>query len=191
VRPGQVKPNELETAILARIATEHPFVGRYIHGLHVLSREFTGVGSFTRFACEAADGGTRDEPLGLNALISMPTVPTGMGAILWCRSRQPECLEIFVYGDTLSDGVFEGFSIEPKLPSNQQQTAHSSRLTGDVSDTWSCCFCGAEVVLDGPPVALLRVVGKDASAQELRAHARCLKQRVRPGVPLLSIDELD
>jgi len=78
----------------------------------VLSREFTGVGSFTNFACEesAADG--PDLQVGLDDLIKMPGVPNGMGAVLFCKGNRPRCLEVFTYGDDLWEGVYHGFTIE-------------------------------------------------------------------------------
>jgi hypothetical protein len=77
----------------------------------VLSREFTGVGSFTTFKC--TDGGKTESPrkFHLEGVIRMPSVQYGLGAILSCRRRQPECLELFTYQE-LWDGVYDGFSIE-------------------------------------------------------------------------------
>jgi hypothetical protein len=54
MRPGQINPNEFEFAILEHLAREEPFVRGSFGQLHVLSREFTGVGRFTTFAgCES------------------------------------------------------------------------------------------------------------------------------------------
>lgn len=109
MRPEQVELNEFEIAILRRIADKHPAIEPFIRGLHVLSREYTGAGSYTQFQCEAPG------PVGhldLNALISMPSVPNGMGAALHCKAGQPDCLETFTFGVELWDGVFDGFSID-------------------------------------------------------------------------------
>ena len=111
MRPGQIEPNEFELAILARISRAHPSIQPFLGNLHVLSREFTGVGSFTTFQCEKVAPEAPREGLGLDATISMPNVPDGMGAVLFCRSGKPECLEMFTYGDDHWDGVFSGFSI--------------------------------------------------------------------------------
>jgi hypothetical protein len=108
--PGQVIPNELESAILRHIASKEPFLLDRIPDLQVLSREFTGVGSRTRFQCrETSDSKHR---LSLNALITMPGVPNGMGAMLLCTGSEPEELEVFTYGDSLWAGNYEGFSLE-------------------------------------------------------------------------------
>jgi hypothetical protein len=56
MRPGQVTPNEFELAILERLASKELSIRGAIAQLHVLSREFTGVGSFTNFACEESSG---------------------------------------------------------------------------------------------------------------------------------------
>ena len=49
LRPGQSIPNDFETAILERIALNNPSLREHFSRLHVLSREFTGVGSYTNF----------------------------------------------------------------------------------------------------------------------------------------------
>ena len=111
IRPGQLEPNEFERAILERLARETPALAAAIGKLHVLSREYTGVGSFTNFACDTAEG-VPSAHFVLPALIHMPGVPNGMGAALFCKDRKPECLEIFAYGDDHWDGVHHGFRIE-------------------------------------------------------------------------------
>src|SRR5262245_50013108 len=45
-------------------------------------------------------------------MIHVPGVPNGMGAVLFCSGWQPECLEIYTYGEERWDGVYNGFSIE-------------------------------------------------------------------------------
>ena len=47
MRPGQLKPNDFELAILERLASRESSIRLSVERLHVLSREFTGVGSFT------------------------------------------------------------------------------------------------------------------------------------------------
>ena len=111
IRPGQREPNEFEFAILERIAAEYPVLRTQLERLHVLSREFTGVGSFTNFLCEDSESPISEQQLGLNGLISMPDVPNGMGAVLFCRDYRPVCLETFTYGNDHWDGVFDNFSI--------------------------------------------------------------------------------
>ena len=109
MQPGQLEPNEFELAVLARISEAEPSIRPLIGGLHVLSREYTGVGSYTKFRCDP--DGSRGH-LDMKALISMPGVPNGMGAILWCQAGRPESLETFTYGDDDWNGVFTGFKIE-------------------------------------------------------------------------------
>ena len=111
MRPGQLKPNEFELAILACMTQKELSIAASIGQLHVLSREFTGVGSFTNFKVDAL-GDALEQPVGLDALIRMPGVPNGMGAELLLKGGKPQCLEVFTYGDNHWDGVFEGFSIE-------------------------------------------------------------------------------
>jgi hypothetical protein len=52
MKPGQTFPNELELAVL--LAMFDPATDERWHPekLHVLSRKFTGVGSYTEFSCK-------------------------------------------------------------------------------------------------------------------------------------------
>lgn len=111
IRPGQSVPNDLETAILERIALNNPSLREHLGRLHVLSREFTGVGSYTNFKIPEIDSQATRTHLGLDAVIVMPNVDNGMGAVLFCRAGRPECLEIVTFGEAAWDGVFDGFLI--------------------------------------------------------------------------------
>lgn len=111
-RPGQIEPNEFELAILERITAKSPSLRTYLRSLHVLSREFTGVGSYTNFKCEHESAQVVEQRIGLDDLIVMPNVQNGMGAVLFCQGGQPKCLETYTFGDELWDGVFEGFVIQ-------------------------------------------------------------------------------
>jgi hypothetical protein len=110
VKPGQLTPNEFEKAILQAIAHGRPHLLASIEALHVLSREFTGVGSFTKFTC-TEPGTSPVQRLGLDALISLPAVPGGLGAVLHMRGNEAECLEVYTFGTEAWDGTLEGFSI--------------------------------------------------------------------------------
>ena len=112
LRPGQIEPNELELAILERIAAKNSSIRPYLGHLHVLSREFTGVGSYTNFKSDDSSADITDLQITLDDLIVMPNVPNGMGAILFCRGGRPKCLETYTYGNDLWDGVFDGFVIK-------------------------------------------------------------------------------
>jgi hypothetical protein len=112
MRPGQTKPNEFELAILDRLARKEPSSQGLIGELHVLSREFTGVGSFTNFKCEEPTTPASEDLVGLDALIKMPGVPNGLGAVLFRKGGKPQCLEVFSYGDDPWEGVYDGFEIE-------------------------------------------------------------------------------
>jgi len=112
LRPGQVEPNELELAIFAHLAHQEPALCILLNKLHVLSRQYTGVGSYTRFACGDCATEVPERSVSLNAIVRMPGVPSGMGAELFCKNGLPECLELFTYGDDHWDGVYDGFTIE-------------------------------------------------------------------------------
>jgi hypothetical protein len=66
--PGQLQPNELETAILKRIAKDEPWLQMSAGDLHVLSREFTGVGGYTKFSCDFPESVNDGHP-GLKSLV--------------------------------------------------------------------------------------------------------------------------
>ncbi|MEM7307934.1 MAG: hypothetical protein AAF682_14750 [Planctomycetota bacterium] len=110
LRPGQVEPTELEAAILARLIAADPAIAPHCEALHVLSREFTGVGSFTTF--RGTDEAAERSSASLDALIVVPGVSGGLGAVLFCLGNRPDVLEIFTYGDERWDGRHDGFRIE-------------------------------------------------------------------------------
>ena len=110
-RPGSTQPNELERAVLSRMAAGEPAIGEALTNLHVLSREFTGVGSLTTFQCEASTGKVWDRHVGLDPVIRMPRVPNGMGAVLFMNGDQPQCLELYTHGNEHWDGLYDGFSL--------------------------------------------------------------------------------
>jgi hypothetical protein len=111
MKPGQFEPNEFEAEILARLAGQESWLVGPLRRLHVLSREYTSVGSFTNFLCNDCEE-REDRMVGLEGLIHMPGVANGMGAVLTCKGTQPDCLEVFTYGDDHWDGTYFGFSIE-------------------------------------------------------------------------------
>lgn len=115
MRPGQIQPNEFELAILDRLATKVPPIRESIDELKVLSREYTGVGGYTNFVNASSSAGSSDQQIGLDDAITMPGVPNGMGAVLFCKGGRPQCLEVFTYGNDRWDGVYDGFVIEPSV----------------------------------------------------------------------------
>ena len=114
MQPGQLHLNELERAILDRLASKEPALREVAGQLHVLSREFTGVGSFTNFACDESSADAPEKRIGLDEVIAMPGVPNGMGAVLFCKGDSPTCLEVFTYGDDCWQGDYEGFTIDDR-----------------------------------------------------------------------------
>jgi hypothetical protein len=110
LRPGQVEPNGLELAILARIARDEDSRALELGAMHVLSREYTGVGCFTKCPCDEAAGPR--EHVGLGAVIRVPGVAHGLGAVLFLRGACPDELEVYTFGGERWDGVHDEFSIE-------------------------------------------------------------------------------
>jgi hypothetical protein len=83
------------------------------------------VGSFTNFACEDASSGASEHQLTLDALIEMPGVPNGMGAVLFCKGDRPKCLEVFTYGNDHWEGVYDGFTIEQTAAAGERRADRS------------------------------------------------------------------
>ena len=109
MRPGQLTVNELERAILQAIAAQGEVTLPPIARLHVLSREYTGVGSYTTFLRSKQSEEKRTH-VTLRARVRIPCVPNGLGAALFLRAGEPEVLECFTYSEHW-DGTFDGFKI--------------------------------------------------------------------------------
>ena len=112
MRPGQTHLNEFELDILEMIAQEVPAIIPFIEKLHVLSREYTGVGSFTNLKPPDSMPEIGKDPVVLDALINMPDVPNGMGAVLFYENGRPIMLETYTFGNDHWEGIYDGYSIE-------------------------------------------------------------------------------
>ena len=115
MRPGQLELNEFERAILEHLAQGCPPLRSFIPQLRVLSRKLTGVGSYTDFQCPDSASDLGDRRIGLSSWISMPSVPNGLGADLYCEKGRPLFLEIVSNGASHWDGTYKGFSIHPRI----------------------------------------------------------------------------
>jgi hypothetical protein len=104
------QPTPFELAILDRIAVRHPELRALVSGLRVRSRNCTGAGSFTYFEPHAPVP-LPDGYIGLDALIHMPGVESGMGASISVNSGQID-LEIYTYGISVWSGDFNGFVMD-------------------------------------------------------------------------------
>ena len=111
IKPGQITPNELEIKILELLVDSAPALKPLTAELHVLSRTYTGVGSYTKFKHPETEGLLGNSHIGLNALINVPHIEHGLGALLFCENGNAICLEIYSYGSELWDGNYENFSI--------------------------------------------------------------------------------
>jgi hypothetical protein len=109
MRPGQLHPNEFEVVLLQRLLAVNalPFV---ISDLHVLSREFTGVGCYTDFLVRNGPKVER-QVLGIAARIRMPGLEHELGFHAFYEGDRI-LFETFTFGDDKWDGVFDGFEIQ-------------------------------------------------------------------------------
>src|SRR5437867_2414586 len=112
MRPGQLHPNEFEVALLERLLAENalPFSSS---DLHVLSRTYTGVGSFTKLLVQNHPKVKR-KVLGISAAIRIPGLEHGLGFVAFYEGEELT-LETFTCGDEKWDGVFEGFQLQANL----------------------------------------------------------------------------
>lgn len=110
--PEQVLVNDLELAVIRWISDENPALQLQFERLEVVRRELTSVGSYTDFRCEESSEVSTNTCPGLHGLITIPTVPSGLGAVLFCHGRRPKFLELFTFGSEMWDGKIEGFEIE-------------------------------------------------------------------------------
>ena len=122
MRPGQLTPNDFEIALLKSFAEQDQSIRGSIERLRVLSREFTGVGSFTHFVGSDPKSGSTRPAVMLDALVRMPDGQCILGAVLFRTGDRLDCLEVFSMDGSPWDGVYDGFSIEPKSRINDPST---------------------------------------------------------------------
>src|SRR4051794_4679769 len=104
MRPGQLHPNEFEIALLDRLIAENPDERLTAADLHVVSREFTGVGSFTNFLVKGQNKVAR-RVLSMSASVTIPGLKYGLGVVAFYEGDSLT-LETFTSGDEKWDGVF-------------------------------------------------------------------------------------
>ncbi|HYE21270.1 MAG TPA: hypothetical protein VEA69_22680 [Tepidisphaeraceae bacterium] len=111
MRPGQLHPNEFEVAILDRLNAAYPDLRLAAADLHVVSREFTGVGSFSNFLVRGRPKAER-RALNIPAYVSIPGLVGDLGLVAFFEGDSLT-IEAFAAGGEWWDGVFEGFTIYP------------------------------------------------------------------------------
>lgn len=113
MRPGQLTPNDFEIALLESFAEQDQSIRGPFERLHVLSREFTGVGSFTSFVGSDPESGSTRRVFSLDALVRIAGGQHLLGVVLFCLGDRLDCLEVFSMDGSPWDGVYDRFSIEP------------------------------------------------------------------------------
>jgi hypothetical protein len=96
-------------ALVERLLEENPLPFS-LADLHVLSRKYTGVGSFTTFLVRNHPKAGR-KILQTSAMIRMPSLKHGLGFMAFYEGEEL-VLETFTCGDEKWDGVFEGFELQ-------------------------------------------------------------------------------
>ena len=104
------QPTPFELAILGSIASRHRELLEVIPALRVSSRTYSGAGSFTQFEPHSPVP-LPDGYVGLDALIHMPGVESGMSASISVNAGQMD-LEVYTFGISVWSGDFDGFVID-------------------------------------------------------------------------------
>ena len=134
MRPGQLTPNALESAILLRIAAQLA-----ISDVHVLRREYTVVGSFTNFSHPDVKADAATSMVDLPGIIAVAGVTNGLGAHLMLRGGRPDCLEIYTFGDDKWDALshqagHKGKPPDPVAAAIRDQAADNAADPGHPAD---------------------------------------------------------
>jgi hypothetical protein len=108
---------EFEVAVLGQIAYDNP---QYDHQLmqliqlgQVAAREFTAAGGFIEFGPNSIEFQPAKMQLDIDAVIELPCVEHGMGALLFVREARASTLEVYTYGENEWWGDATGFVIVP------------------------------------------------------------------------------
>jgi hypothetical protein len=110
MRPGQLTPNDFEIALLGQLSADNANFRLSPSELHVVSREFTGVGSFTNFLVKGQAKVPR-QVFSMSGSVSIPGLKYGLGVVAFYEGDRLT-LETYSSGDEHWDGVFDGFAIE-------------------------------------------------------------------------------
>jgi hypothetical protein len=97
MRPGQLTLNEFEAEIFRHFVKMLPSLSDVVPKLHVLSREFTGVGSYTNFL-EGAVVPNAPRVLLIDAPIKVPGLKLGLDALLFFEKSNVNFLELVAFG---------------------------------------------------------------------------------------------
>ena len=103
--------NKLELAVLAHMAQSNDWLKGVVDELVVSERELTGAGSYTKFEPGSSAVEVSDRHLDLNALISVPELPSGLSAALFVKNGHVAFLELVANGVVAWSGRHDGFSI--------------------------------------------------------------------------------
>ncbi len=112
MRPDSVQANEFESALLNRILAVYPDVRLAIADLRVLSRTFSGVGSFTDFRVDGWPKESERRVLTTDFLVAIPGLQNGLGVIAFLDGNGL-MLETYSFGDETWDGDSQGYTIGP------------------------------------------------------------------------------
>jgi hypothetical protein len=107
---------EFEVAILERIAMDNAAHSDQLRELvqvgRVAERKWTGAGGYITLSPSAIEFDSRNFELGAEAIIEIPGLKRGLGALLFVRDGRADFLELFTYDDEWW-GESGGFRIVP------------------------------------------------------------------------------
>jgi hypothetical protein len=101
-----MRATDLERTILDWIAHRHREVAPRLLDIEIVSRQHSGAGLYIYLADEGPDW---DRPPLDGPGIDSPQLEQGAGCLLWLSDGEPNCLEVYAFGDTFpaSLQVFE------------------------------------------------------------------------------------
>ena len=95
-------------SVLRRHFPDLEDLGLSLEALHVVSREYTGVGAYVNFSKNKILSGGINCQLGFDGEITIPKLTSGLGAVLAIDDGSINYLELFTYGDEQWDGDTAG-----------------------------------------------------------------------------------
>ena len=102
-----MRPTKLERAIFGWIAERQPLLAGRLKAVEVASREHTGAGRYVYLSDEGPcwDRSPVDGPV-----IESPRLDMGAGSVLWLSRGEPQCLEIYAFGNQFPE-ILDEFTL--------------------------------------------------------------------------------
>lgn len=104
--------NPLEVDVIKSLSLQYSELSELLGKVEVSSREITGVGCYTNLKYSGRKLNFGDTDLGLQSLVNLPEVASGLGVVLSFADGKPNYLEFYTYGSESWSGEINGYSID-------------------------------------------------------------------------------